>query len=121
MITIDWSAITKTEGLFRVTLRSCPNPDFGEILPRKGPSSAQGTLLEVVVAAHSYSSGLGGGNWCDPIIYRQYGRCWKRFARMSYNGRLWPPAAWHPGMKAVFEVEPTNRQASADQHPTVAA
>jgi hypothetical protein len=102
-ITIDWPAITATPGVFRIALRSYPNPDFREIRPRKPPTNAQGSLLEVINAAHAYRTGLGGGNWGEPTIERQDGEKWVAFARVSYNGRIWPPEPWHSGTRAIFE------------------
>ena len=104
-ITIDWPAIAATPGTFRIKLRSYANPDYRETRPRKGPARAQGSLLYVVKAAHAYREGLGGGNWGEPRVERQDGKKWVAFARVSYNGRIWPPEPWQPGRKALFEKE----------------
>jgi hypothetical protein len=105
-ITIDWNAIKATPGTFRVSLRSFPNPDFGESRPRKGPIKVRGSLLTIVQVAHAYRAGLGSGNWGEPIVERKDGGDWTPFARISYNGRIWPPEPWHSGAKALFEVAP---------------
>jgi hypothetical protein len=102
-IIIDWQAIESTPGTFRIALRSYANPDFGETRPPKAGVVAQGSLLDVVRDAHSFRDGIGGGNWGEPTIERQDGKKWVAFARVSYNGRLWPPAPWHSGQKAMFE------------------
>ena len=29
----------------------------------------------------------------------------KTFARISYNGRVWPPVEWHPGLEPICEAQ----------------
>lgn len=88
---------------YRVCLRSVGNPDFGQdpCRPLYGvPSRWQDVdgLEEASRACRAYVEeyGLGGGNWAGgEVIDHSSG---KTVARVSYNGRVWPPGKWHAGM-----------------------
>lgn len=75
---------------YEARLRSVGNPDFGQDPSR--PMSRSGvvqtaTLKEMrdVVEKYRDSWGLGGGNWVDPVVYRDG----KSIGYFSYNGRFW--------------------------------
>ena len=90
-----------TTASFRITLRSCPNPDRDETHAPKAPRNDEGTLDEVLATGRAYSVGIGGGNWHTANIYRNDGGRWVLFARMSYNGRVWSPGK---DSKPMFEA-----------------
>ncbi|MCR9276231.1 MULTISPECIES: hypothetical protein [unclassified Mameliella] len=54
-------------------------------------------------------SGLGGSDFASGEVFDQFGQ---HIARISYNGRLWEPLPWHPGMSCLAEA-PTIAGAAA--------
>jgi hypothetical protein len=44
--------------------------------------------------------GRGGSQTPDALIVDAQG---ERFARISYNGRVWPPGEWTPGMVPLYD------------------
>lgn len=46
-------------------------------------------------------SRLGGSGWSSGDVFDEMGQ---HVARISYNGRLWPPLPWAPGMEPYAEV-----------------
>jgi hypothetical protein len=88
---------------YRITLRSCPNPDHGETLPPKPRLVVLGDLNDVLAAGRSYNKDIGGGNWSGGRIDIRHDKSWIPFAKMSYNGRVWPPGPWTPTTRPLFE------------------
>lgn len=43
---------------------------------------------------------VGSSNWAGGDVRDHTGAL---VARVSYNGRVWPPEQWHPGLKPVWE------------------
>lgn len=78
-------------------LKSAPNPDFDELVAPKPPMEAVGDLAEVLSDAMEYRTGLGAGNWARADLYVGG----KKVGRVSYNGRVWPPGPWKPGMAPI--------------------
>jgi hypothetical protein len=78
---------------YRVLLASCGNPDYGQ--DPDAPQSpeewrAVADLEEASRACRAYVEylNLGGGNWSGGLVVDAKG---KAVARVSYNGRVWPP------------------------------
>lgn len=92
-------------GTFKITLRAVPNPDVdgGWWDGPKGTEIVTGPLGKVLEAGRRYSQGIGGGNWSGGQIYRKEGKKWNLVARMSYNGRVWPPGPFASGQKPLLE------------------
>ena len=93
----------------KIKLASVGNPDFGQDESQALPG-VPSKLLEKVpsfavasVACRQYIRhyGLGGGNWSGGQVYDDAG---KLIARVSYNGRVWPPDSWKPGMMPLWEA-----------------
>lgn len=45
-------------------------------------------------------SGLGASSFPDGLVHM----AGAAFARISYNGRVWPPEDWHPKMRPILEA-----------------
>ena len=92
--------------VYRVTLASCGNPDYGQdpSQPLPGVPDAVATIaslsratdrvpLHVLVEAsricrqYIESNELGSGNWAGGDILNKDGQV---VARVSYNGKVWP-------------------------------
>lgn len=76
--------------MLTVTLYSHANPDLDQTQPPSPTVTVTGATIDHVVTACADYIGqydLGGGNWPEPIIYRDG----QPVARISYNGRLWHP------------------------------
>ena len=78
--------------MYRVTLRSVGNPDFGQD-PYQPMSPTEeimvDTLQQAAEAARAYivRHALGGGNFPSPRVFKGN----QVVARISYNGRIWLP------------------------------
>lgn len=63
------------------------------------------TLREAQEACMDFrdENGLGGGNWGTECgkVYRDGAEV----ARISYNGRVWPPGEWKPGRQEITELD----------------
>jgi hypothetical protein len=86
-------------------LASHGSPDFGEspneeIAP--GRRCIVSTLVEASNVCLEYIAewGLGGGHWGDGAFVM--GASGVVGAIVSYNGRVWPPVAWAPGVEPLY-------------------
>ena len=83
--------------MYRITLRSVGNPDFGQE-PYQPMSPAEeimvDTLQQAAEAARAYivHHDLGSGNFPSPRVFVDN----QIVARISYNGRIWlsPDGGW---------------------------
>ena len=74
--------------MFKVVLKSCGNPDFGQTAAQSPKKTIKvSSIKEASNACRDYISKyeLGGGNWSGGQVYKDD----KPFARISYNGRVW--------------------------------
>lgn len=53
-----------------------------------------------IYSAARDKAGLGASKWMDATVTDDTG---KPVARISYNGRIWPPEPWFPGMAPLAE------------------
>ncbi len=78
--------------MYRITLRSVGNPDFGQD-PHQPMSPTEeimvATLQQAAEAVRAYivRHDLGGGNFPSPHVFKGD----QVVARISYNGRIWLP------------------------------
>ena len=58
------------------------------------------TLAEAGKVCRQYiqSKNIGNRGWMGGQVYNEKG---DHVATVSYNGRVWPPQAWHEGMKPL--------------------
>ena len=91
---------------YTVKLKACGNPDFrqGRTLPGVRARSVRVASLEeasraclAYIAEHE----LGAGNWNGGSVFVGG----NLIARVSYNGKVWPPGAWVPGMEPLWPVQ----------------
>lgn len=47
------------------------------------------------------ASGLGASQFGSGEVFDEAGQ---HLASLSYNGRLWPPVSWHPGLEPLAEA-----------------
>ena len=79
--------------MFKVILKSCPNPDHGQTrAPVKPQIKTVATLAEAQDACIEYrdSNRLGGGNWAGGQVFDEL-EPKKQIYYISYNGRIWEP------------------------------
>ena len=77
--------------MFKVILKSCPNPDFGQTrCPAKPDMKTVATLAEASVVCREYIErhDLGCGNWAGGKIYDEMNPK-KWLYQVSFNGRVW--------------------------------
>lgn len=92
-------------------LRAYGNPDLGQgIGGLSGVPSEEVTVADFAEASRASRAyierhDLGGGNWgrvsgylCDDATGQPAGK-------VSYNGKVWPPGDWNPGMDPLYPVE----------------
>jgi hypothetical protein len=89
-----------------VELSAAPNPDYENRDPRGTVSIRPhrvpvASFEEAARACGRYiaENGLGNGNWTGGKITDARG---KVIAKVSYNGRVWPPGKWTSGTKALW-------------------
>lgn len=90
---------------YRFTLKSCANPDHGEIYPPAEPVDCVAETLEQIsrqISAYVDENLLGGGNFPEVQIFRHYGDAGEWFARGSYNGRIWAEKVYTPGSTPLW-------------------
>lgn len=92
------------EGLL-VACRCVGNPDFGQYSP-PGPDlrqivpDLQGAVRAFLAWVRLYN--LGGGNvGMGAHVVDHHGQI---IARISYNGRVWPPGKWTPQTRPLREL-----------------
>ncbi len=92
--------------MLTVKLSSVGNPDFGQNPRRPLPGVKSHTIGVVdfadasrVCQEYIKTNNLGGGNWNGGEITNEAG---ETVGHVSYNGRVWPPGKWVPGMKPLF-------------------
>lgn len=92
----------------RVFLTNNGNPDRFQDPDSPLPGSEAGiwhpvnSLEQASEACTRYieDNGLGGGNWCgDAGRIVQGADC---IARVSYNGKVWPPGEWQPDLEPLY-------------------
>ena len=79
--------------MFKVILKSAPNPDFGQTrAPARPEMKTVGTLEEARAACIKYrdDNDLGGGNWAGGQVFDEKDKK-KQVYYISYNGRIWEP------------------------------
>lgn len=77
---------------YRFTLKSCPNPDYGQTTAPAPPRDCVAETLEQVsrqIGDYVEQNELGSGNFPPVDIYLHQDGNRKWFARGSYNGRIW--------------------------------
>lgn len=84
------------------------NPDF-----RQGPGPLEDTVSDVWVPVDDFAGAsaasrayldenmLGSGNWVGGSVRDALTRV--EVARVSYNGRVWPPTPWDPSTEPLFD------------------
>jgi hypothetical protein len=93
--------------MLRLHLSARGNPDFGQApdhFQRLGTVDGVvevDSLEEASAFAREWIEfhGLGGGNWTGGLVTCPNGG---PVARVSYNGRVWPPGEWFPGMSPLI-------------------
>ncbi len=92
--------------LWRVVLASIGNPDHDQDGTKPLPGVPRDVRLvrsyaEASAACREYIARyrLGAGNWHGGDILDVAG---KVMARVSYNGRVWPPEAWFPEQQPLY-------------------
>jgi len=96
----------KAAGRLVVRLAVVPNPDHGQygsmgVPTRRVPVTSLEHASHVVRAFVRWMTeeGLGGGNWGGGEVHEG-----KRLvARVSYNGRVWPPEGWTSGQVPLYD------------------
>ena len=53
-----------------------------------------------VCRAYLERSGAGSSGWSGGEVRDE---SWEVVARVSFNGRVWPPGAWTPSVKPLFD------------------
>lgn len=87
---------------YKMTLRCCPNPDFGETRPKAQSVTVEAsTLSELRDAAGRYiqQNDLGGGNWVSPVVREV--KTGQTVGHFSYNLRLWEGREYAYGQKEL--------------------
>jgi hypothetical protein len=100
-----------------VELSSVGNPDFGQDPDRPLPGvDANGVGVQDFAHASRVCLGyislhnLGGGNWSGGRITDRKG---VEVGRVSYNGKVWGPGEWTPGMTPFYIPGATVREGGA--------
>lgn len=92
---------------YTVKLSACGNPDFrqGRTLPgvrartvRVADLAEASRLCRAYIDEHE----LGAGNWNGGEVRDHTGA---PIGRVSYNGKVWPPGAWAPGVEPLWPAE----------------
>lgn len=98
----------KTVLAYKVKLSALGNTDFGQDprrglpgVPRKTAQVADYAQAARLCLEYIREHGLGAGNWSGGQIYDAQGNL---IALVSYNGKVWPPGEWTPGMKPLYPV-----------------
>lgn len=109
---------------YTVTLKSVGNPDYGQDPDRPlygvdNEIAEVDTLPEASRACRAYieENDLGGGNWSGGEVKDEDGTV---VARVSYNGRVWPPGEWTGGQVSLWspgEPEHEEPETSAVMRP----
>lgn len=90
---------------YTVRLAAVGNPDMrqGRTLPgvraqtvRARDFAEASERCRAYIAEHD----LGAGNWSGGDVRDHTGAL---VARVSYNGRVWPPEEWRPGLETLWE------------------
>ena len=88
---------------YTVHLSHAANPDipggyYGFKRPAKLKASVP-TLTDAAKICLEYidHNDLGGGNWTGGQVFK--GK--EQVAKVSYNGRVWPPGPWTPEMQPL--------------------
>lgn len=86
----------------KVKLSAIGNPDFNQPenigIPTTWVEVADYQEASKVCREFISRNALGGGNWNGGEV-RQGDQV---IAKVSYNGRVWPPGTWTPRMKALY-------------------
>lgn len=93
-----------------VHLSAAGNPDFGEYgdigAPERWEPVVSYAAASAVVRAYIAEYDLGGGNWTGGEIRAgERGTPTQVVARVSYNGRVWPPDRWQPGTVPLYDPQ----------------
>lgn len=92
---------------YRVTMAHGPNPDirgggyWGDPTDTATPQLVgveDFAQASAVCLSYIQRNELGGGNWTGGAIYEDG----KQVAHVSYNGRVWPGAAWKAGDQPLY-------------------
>jgi len=89
--------------MFKVILKSSPNPDFGQTAaPSRRQIKTVATLAEASAVCIKYrdDNDLGIGNWSGGQVFDEKNP--KQVYYISYNGRIWKPG---PGGTAMGGTE----------------
>lgn len=99
----------RRRGKMLVTLSHEYNPDLEDkggywsdpVDPKEPREVAVNSLQEASKVCRDYieRNQLGSGNWTGGMVSEDG----KQVARISYNGRIWPPGDWRPGMKPLAD------------------
>lgn len=88
---------------YTMTIKTVGNPDFGQdhrksVSPESHLTFA--TLAEAGPLLRAYVDqwSIGSGNLCPVMVTDEDGN---DIARVSYNGRVWPPGPWTPSMQPL--------------------
>jgi hypothetical protein len=92
---------------FYVILDNRGNPDFGQDPTQRLPGTKMhlrrvNSLNAASLACREYitENYLGGGNWSGGAVRDAAGT---EVARVSYNGKVWPPGDWTPDSVPLFD------------------
>lgn len=91
----------------RVYLTSCGNIDRDQD-PNQPLYGVSNKVVEVadfeeasqVCREYIDANGLGAGNWTGGLVLGADG---SPVAKVSYNGRVWPPGGYEPGVEPLHE------------------
>lgn len=117
----DDGVLWRTVPCLFVVLEAWGNPDLGEppgrLLPRKTVAARDLAHASELCLAFISRNGLGGGNWIDKAgdISDAKGH---PVGHVSYNGKVWEPGSWRPGMTPLW---PPPRLAPAFPAPVASA
>lgn len=71
-------------------------------IPRRGEWPVRSyEEASAIYCAERDRSGLGCSDFADGEILG----AGEPFARVSYNGRVWPPVEWEPGIEPIIEAQ----------------
>jgi hypothetical protein len=92
--------------MFKVILKSSPNPDFGQTrAPVRPQMKTVATLAEAREACIKYrdDNDLGIGNWAGGQVFDEKDKKTQAYY-ISYNGRIWQPGMG--GTEVILPPEP---------------
>ena len=96
--------------MLTVILSSVGNADFRQdpSRPLPGVPRRRQKIKDIVEASKTclaYIAGyeLGSGNWNGGDVFDERGQ---KVASVSYNGVVWPPGKWSPGVVPLYKPQP---------------